>query len=190
MDEDLIVDGEVGDLTEDIIVEETKVDDIKDVPKYTEADVDRIKLQSKAKWKKEEEKRVSEAKKLAEMDAQQKAEFERDQLQAELEELREAKSRSEMLDTARSILKDKKLTIDSALLEVLVVGDAEKTKENIEGFATMFKKAVDAEVLERIKNPNSNKKGTTSSVTKESILAIKDTALRQAKIAENIHLFQ
>ena len=185
MDEDLIVD----------VVEETKKEAGEEgqaTPnlKYSDADIDKIVNEKFAKWQEKKDREISEAKKLAEMDAQQKAEFERDTLQKELEELREAKSRSDMLDTARSILKDKKLTVDSALLEVLVVGDAEKTKENIEGFATMFKKAVDAEVLERIKNPNGNKKGTTSSVTKESILAIKDTALRQAKIAENMQLFQ
>lgn len=48
--------------------------------KYTDADVDAIIDKKFAKWQKDYESKVDEAKKLAEMTAQQKAEFERDKL--------------------------------------------------------------------------------------------------------------
>lgn len=186
MDEDLIVDG-VEETKEGAGEEGQANPDLK----YSDADIDKIVNEKFAKWQEKKDREISEAKKLAEMDAQQKAEFERDTLQKELEELREAKSRSEMLDTARTMLADKKLTVDTKILELLVVKDAEKTKENIEAYATSFKTAVDAAVLERIKNPNGNKKGTTSSpVTKDSIVAVTDVAQMKAKIKENMNLFQ
>ena len=52
--------------------------------KYTDADVDEILNKKFAKWQEQREKAVNEAKKLAEMNAQQKAEYERDKLQKEL----------------------------------------------------------------------------------------------------------
>ncbi|MGI6722575.1 MAG: capsid assembly scaffolding protein Gp46 family protein [Anaerovoracaceae bacterium] len=56
--------------------------DDKEAPKYTDKDVDEIVNRKRAKWQEQQQKAVDEAKKLAQMDAQQKAEYERDQLQS------------------------------------------------------------------------------------------------------------
>lgn len=72
--------------------------------KYTDEDVDRILDKKFAKWQERQQKAVDEAKKLAEMNATQKAEYERDQLQKELDALKKAAATAEMMKTARKML--------------------------------------------------------------------------------------
>ena len=56
--------------------------------RYTDADVDAIISKKFAKWREQHEAKVAEAAKLANMNATQRAEYERDQLQRPLDELR------------------------------------------------------------------------------------------------------
>lgn len=158
------------------------------IAKYTDEDIDRIVGEKFAKWQRKKEEEISEAKKLADMNAQEKAEFERDKIQKELEDLRRANALNEMSSTARSMLKESNLDVEDELLNMLVADDAEQTKTNVDSFVSMFNSAVDKAVLDRIKNPN-EKRGITSTITKKEIMDIKDSELRQQKIKENIHLF-
>lgn len=182
--------------TKDISVEDTKETKV-DVPKedkveekkYTDADIDKIVDAKFAKWQEKKEKEISQAKKLADMNATEKIEYERDELEKELAELRKANTMNEMSGTARSILNEKGIAVEDSLLEILVSDDADKTKANVDSFANMFDKAVEKAVLDKIKNPN-EKRGTKSTVTRDEIMSIKDRNLRQEKIRENIHLFE
>lgn len=62
--------------------EESKADEAKkSEAKYTDEDLDKIISAKFDKWQKQKDKEVSEAQKLAEMTAQEKAEYERDKLQ-------------------------------------------------------------------------------------------------------------
>jgi len=167
---------------------DTKESQNEDDKKYSDEDLDRIINEKFAKWRKKTEEEISEAEKLADMNAQQKAEYERDKLQKELDGLRKANVLNEMKSTARGMLKERNISIEDELVDVLVTEDAEDTKENVERFADMFEEALEKAVIEKIKNPN-EKRGTTSSVTKEEIMSIKDRNLRQQKIKENMHLF-
>lgn len=72
-----------------------------DEPKYTDKDVDEILNRKFAKWQEKQQKAVDEAKKLSAMNAQQKAEYERDKLQKELDEYKRRASLAEMSKTAR-----------------------------------------------------------------------------------------
>ena len=56
--------------------------------RYTDANVDVIISKKFAKWQEQHEAKVAEAAKLAEMNATQRAGYERDQLQRRLDELR------------------------------------------------------------------------------------------------------
>lgn len=120
-------------------------------PKYTDADLDKIISQKFAKWQREQEKAVGEAKKLAEMDAQQKAEYERDKLQKELDELKRKDALAEMSKVARKLLSDENITIPDELLSMMVTTDAKETKAAIDGFAKLFKDSVENAVKERLK---------------------------------------
>lgn len=119
--------------------------------KYTDADIDKIINQKFAKWKEQEQKAVEEAKKLAEMDATQKAEYERDQLKKELEELKHKNALSEMTKVARKMLADKEINAPDELLSLMVTTDAQETKAAIDSFSKLYKEAVEAGVKARLR---------------------------------------
>ena len=158
--------------------------------KYSDEDLDRIISKKFAKWKQDQEKAVDEAKKLADMNAQEKAEYERDKIRKELEDLKNEKILNEMSKTARKMLSDEGINISDDLLANLVTTDAEKTKSVVNDFAKMFKNEVESAVKEALKG-NPPKKGVkNSTITKEEIMAIKNTAERQRMINEHMELFQ
>lgn len=158
--------------------------------RYTEADVNAIIDKKFAEWQKKQQKVVDEAKKLAEMNAQEKAEYERDQLQQELDSLKKQASISEMTRTARKMLSDEGINVPDELVSALVAENAEDTKMAVNNFAKAFTAAVEAAVKDRLKGePPKRGSGSTPTMTKEQILAIKDTDLRQQMMLENRHLF-
>lgn len=158
--------------------------------KYSDEDLDRIISKKFAKWKQDQEKAVDEAKKLADMNAQEKAEYERDKIRKELDELKNEKVLNEMSKTARKMLSDEGINISDDLLANLVTTDAEKTKSVVNDFAKMFKSEVESAVKEALKG-NPPKKGVkNTAITKEQIMAIKNTAERQKMINEHMELFQ
>lgn len=158
--------------------------------KYTDADVDDILNRKFAEWQKKQQKAVDEAQKLAAMNATQKAEYERDQLRKELDELKRVSALSEMSKTARKMLSENGIIVPDELLAVMVTEDAEVTKAAVDGFAQMFTEAVEAAVKERLKGePPRKGSGGAAAMTKEQIMAIKDPELRQKKMLENKELF-
>lgn len=169
---------------------DSKSDDKKDDKKYSDKDLDRIINQKFAKWQKEQDKAVNEAKKLADMNAQQKAEYERDKLQKELDSYKKKDAIAAMSREARKMLSDENISIDDNLLSFIVSDDAEATKKAIGDFAKAFSEAVENAVKERLKGNTPRKSsGSTKPMTKEEIMAIRDPELRQKKMLENKHLF-
>lgn len=162
----------------------------KNTPKYTDKDLDEIIGRRLARWQENQQKAVDEAKKLAEMDATQKAEYERDQLKKELNELKRKSALADMTKEARKMLSDEGINISDELLSVMVTTEAEETKSAIDGFSKAFKEAVEAAVRERLKGePPRRGTGGAASMTREQIAAIKDPELRQKKMLENRHLY-
>lgn len=157
--------------------------------KYTDAEVNSIIDKKFAKWQKEQEQAIDEAKKLADMNAQQKAEFERDKLQKQLDELKRKDTLSEMTKTARTILKNEGVDVDDEILALLVAESAEETQKAVTAFSSMFKSAVDAEVNERLKSTTPKRGTTGTTLTKEQINEIKDPVERRRLIEQNSHLY-
>ncbi len=158
--------------------------------KYTDDDVNKILDKKFAEWQKKQQKAVDEAKKLAEMNATEKAEYERDKLQKELDDLKRQASLSDMTKTARKMLSESGINISDELLSVMVTTDADETKAAIDGFTKAFTEAVETAVKDRLKGePPRKGSGTAPAMTKEQIMAIKDPELRQAKMLENKELF-
>lgn len=129
--------------------------------KYSDADIDKIISKKFAEWQTKKDKEVNEAAKLAEMNAQQKAEYERDKLQKELNELKKANSLAEMQKTARKVLSDEGINVPDELLSLMVTTDAEETKAGIDKFIPLFKDAVEKQVKETIRG-ETPKTGTGS----------------------------
>lgn len=164
--------------------------DSKGTKKYSDAEVDEIINKKFAKWQKEQERKISEAEKLAGMNAQEKAEHERDTLQKELDELKRANSIAEMEKTARTMLHDDGVNVPDEVVSCLIADDADNTKAKVEAFSKAFKEAVQTAVKDALKGkaPATGKGGST--LTKADILKIANRAERQKAIAEHIDLFQ
>lgn len=116
---------------------------------FTQSEVDRIvtdrvkrskdKLRSelfeeaKSKVKAEQD----EAKKLEEMNANQRKKYEDEKRDNELKELRATIQRQNMEKTAMGILKEKGISVDEDVLDLVVADSAEKTAERIDKFAEL-----------------------------------------------------
>lgn len=159
--------------------------------KYTDEDLDKIINKKFAEWQQRQQKAVDEARKLAEMNAQQKAEYERDNLRKELEALKKKDSLAEMTKTARNMLAENSITISDELLSMMVSTEAETTKAAVDSFSEAFKAAVETAVKERLKGntPRRGAFGGVPAMTKEQIMQIHDPELRQRKMLEYKELF-
>ncbi len=163
--------------------------DNKQQPKYTDADVDEIVSKRLAKWEKQQAAKVEEAAKLAEMNAQQKAEYERDKVQKELDEYKRRDTVNAMVAESRRQLSEQGITVSDDILACLVGETAEETKASVDAFSTAFTAAVEDAVKKQLAGKAPAAGVTTKAMTKDEILAIKDPIARQAAIRDNIGLF-
>lgn len=185
------VDGEGANkgATNTTIQTEPKQDDNKQQPKYTDADVDEIVSKRLAKWEKQQAAKVEEAAKLAEMNAQQKAEYERDKVQKELDEYKRRDTVNAMVAESRRQLSEQGIAVSDDILARLVGETAEETKASVDAFSTAFTAAVEDAVKKQLAGKAPAAGVATKTMTKEEILAIKDPITRQAAIRDNIGLF-
>lgn len=168
---------------------EPKQDDNKQQPKYTDADVDEIVSKRLAKWEKQQAAKVEEAAKLAEMNAQQKAEYERDKVQKELDEYKRRDTVNAMVAESRRQLSEQGIAVSDDILARLVGETAEETKASVDAFSAAFTAAVEDAVKKQLAGKAPAAGVATKTMTKEEILAIKDPITRQATIRDNIGLF-
>lgn len=90
--------------------------------------------EAKSKVKAEQD----EAKKLEEMNATQRRKYEDQKRDEELEQLRAKVQRQEMEQTAMGILKEKGISVDQDVLDLVVADTAEVTSDRIEKLATLI----------------------------------------------------
>lgn len=157
---------------------------------YTDEEVDAIIERKFARWKKQREQEVAEAAKLAEMNATQKLEYERDQAQKKLAEYERRDAVRQMTDESRRQLREAGVDVPDDVVSMLVGEDAEATKAAVDGFAEAFKAAVEAEVKRRLAGGAPRAGADAHAMTAEQILAIKDPMERQKTIRENIKKFR
>lgn len=168
---------------------ESKQEDNKQQPKYTDADVDEIVSKRLAKWEKQQAAKVEEAAKLAEMNAQQKAEYERDKVQKELDEYKRRDTVNAMVAESRRQLSEQGIAVSDDILARLVGETAEETKASVDAFSMAFTAAVEDAVKKQLAGKAPAAGVATKTMTKEEILAIKNPIVRQAAIRDNIGLF-
>lgn len=183
-----VVDGEGANKDAATTQAEPKQDN-KQQPKYTDADVDEIISKRFAKWEKQQAAKVEEAAKLAEMNAQQKAEYERDKVQKELDEYKRRDTVNAMVAESRRQLSEQGIAVSDDILARLVGETAEETKASVDAFSTAFTAAVEDAVKKQLAGKAPAAGVATKTMTKEEILAIKDPITRQAAIRDNIGLF-
>lgn len=160
--------------------------------KYTDEDVNNIINRKFAEWEKKQEKekkKKSEAEKLKEMNDQQKADYEREQLEKKVEELMKKETLSQMSRSARGMLQEKGINVSDQLLSMLISEDADTTKASVDSFISLFQAEVGKAVKEALKG-ETPRTGGASGMTKEQIMAVTNRAERQRLIKENINLFR
>ena len=157
--------------------------------KYSDDEVNAILSKKFAKWTAQKEKELDEAQKLAEMDAQQKAEYERDKLKNELAELKRENTLNAMGKTARTMLSEQGVQLPDAMVSILVTEEAESTKNNVDNFVQIFKEAVDVAVNEKLKSGTPKRMAGGKAMTRDEILNISDAEARRKAIQENLELF-
>lgn len=171
-------------------------DDHSDEPekKYTDADIDKIVKDRLARERKAAEKKArqqAEAEKLKNMTAAEKRDAEFEEMKARLATLEAEKNQASMLSTASDILKDAGINVSSKLVGHLIADTADETKANVDEFVKLYNDAVNKGVKAAMKASGSNpKKGGTSTLTREEIMKVKNSAERQKLINENMHLFR
>lgn len=150
--------------------------------------IERRVAQEKKKADEYAKEKAEEAAKLAKMNKDQKAEYEREKLEAELKQLRAEKAMNEMRSEARVMFKNKEIDVSDGLLDIVVSDSAETTKNNVDNLTKILDEMVQKKVQETLRQ-NSPKSFSKSGLSRDEILAIKDDSERQSAIAQNMHLF-
>ncbi|MBO1199111.1 DUF4355 domain-containing protein [Staphylococcus simiae] len=133
---------------------------------------------------------IAEAQKLAKMNKDQQLQYENEKLLKELETYKTKDAKSQMKQEARSMLNQTGIeVVDEDLLDILVTENAEQTKKNVDIFANLLNKMVQANV-EKALRQETPVNYQQSSLSKQDIMAIKDDVERQQAIAKNINLFK
>ena len=117
--------------------------------RYTDEDVDGIINRKFAEWQKKQQKAVDEAKKLAEMNADQKHQYEMEKLQKENAELKRSALRMELGKTATGLLKEHNVDATQDILDFVVGENAEETKERIDRFVSIVQAQLKRAEVER-----------------------------------------
>lgn len=168
--------------------EETKKEEVKtftqeEIDEMVKSNVDRA--VAKALHKADEQRK--EAEKLAAMNAKEKAEYEMNKKQQDLEERERNIQLRELTAEAKDMLIEKGLSSD--LASILDYKDAESVKESINIIEAAINKEAEKQVIERLKGRTPKTKNINSAITKEEIEKIEDGVERRRLIQENIHLF-
>lgn len=165
--------------------------------KYTDKDVDAIIDKKFAAWQAKQDKaiaeavaKVEEAHKLAQMTEKEKLDHEREAERQELAALRAEKAHAEMVGTARTLLKNDGITIPDEIINVLVTDNAETTSAAVKAFSAMYQNAVNEGVKAQVAGSEPKKGAVASGLSKEEIMAEKDTNKRLQLIEENMQAFE
>lgn len=151
-------------------------------------DVDSIIKSKHARWQKELEQEKNEAARLAKLNEKERQAEEAKKRQSELDEREKAIQLAELrIETKKQLSED---GLPETFTDMVLTEDADQIKANITEMRKAFDEAVEAEVNKRLvqKRPRvgSSNGGT---ITKESIMAIKDDEERARLISENRNLF-
>lgn len=121
--------------------------------KYTDEDVNKIVSQKFAKWQREKDEAIEEAKKLEKMNKEQRDEHERQKLEEELAEYKRKDQYHSLSREATNMLREHGITADDDLLGMIVKDTAEDTQTAVNSFVTLF----NAKVEEGVKQALSGK---------------------------------
>lgn len=168
--DDTAVAAEPG-TAENLNVDKAAADTGKEAPKpekkYTDDDVDKIVSKRLAREREQAKKEKEEAEKLAEMNAQQKAEYKLAEAEKRIAELERKESLAEMTKVARKMLSESDINASDELLAMLVTPDAQETKTAIDAFSKLYKEAVESGIKARLRGEAPRRSSGTDSPVSE-----------------------
>ena len=130
----------------------------------------------------------SEGERLAKLTKDERAKEEEAKRLADLEAREKAIAVKELRIETQSLLSDEGLPIE--FLDVVMADTAESVKENIASIRKAFDEAVEKRVNERLTQDKPRRGATAGAMSKAEIMAVKDVNERQKLIAENLELFR
>ena len=146
----------------------------------------------RAKWEDEQaeiiEQAKSEGERLAKMTKDERAKEEEARRIQAIEERERVLAEKEMRVATQTLLSEEGLPVE--FLDFVISETAEVTKEKIGLLRSVFDKAVESRVDERLAQKAPRKGTGPVSLTKAEIMAVEDDEQRQALIAANIGLFK
>lgn len=179
---------------EDKSKEETNEDYDNEVKTFTQEEVDKIVKERLSRVKKNTftqddiekivKDRLDEAEKLKNMNAKDKADYEKQKLEAEINQLRAEKVRYGLEKEASTMLADKKITADETILSFVVKEDADKTKEAVEKFTALMDELVNKAVKEALRQDTPKSNNSTNKTKTEAEL-IAEQFNNKNKVKEN-----
>ena len=122
-----------------------------DTAKYTDEQVNEIINRKFAKWKSDQEAQRSEAEKLAQMDDDQKTNYELDKAKSQAAELQDKLARYDMEKTARGLFETANIAVTDDDIGLVTTSDAETTKANVDrliDFSKRIRAAAEKEFLQ------------------------------------------
>ena len=130
----------------------------------------------------------SEGERLAKLTKDERAKEEEAKRLADLEAREKAIAVKELRIETQSLLSDEGLPIE--FLDVVMADTAESVKENIASIRKVFDEAVEKRVNERLTQDKPRRGATAGAMSKAEIMAVQDAKERQKLIAENLELFR
>ena len=130
----------------------------------------------------------SEGERLAKLTKDERAKEEEAKRLADLEAREKAIAVKELRIETQSLLSDEGLPIE--FLDVVMADTAESVKDNIASIRKVFDEAVEKRVNERLTQDKPRRGATAGAMSKAEIMAVQDVNERQKLIAENLELFR
>lgn len=130
----------------------------------------------------------SEGERLAKLTKDERAKEEEAKRLADLEAREKAIAVKELRIETQSLLADEGLPIE--FLDVVMADTAEAVKDNITSVRKVFDEAVEKRVNERLTQDKPRRGATAGAMSKAEIMAVTDVNERQKLIAENLELFR
>ncbi|HIZ67877.1 MAG TPA: DUF4355 domain-containing protein [Candidatus Streptococcus faecavium] len=130
----------------------------------------------------------SEGERLAKLTKDERAKEEEAKRLADLEAREKAIAVKELRIETQSLLSDEGLPIE--FLDVVMADTAESVKDNIASIRKVFDEAVEKRVNERLTQSKPRRGATAGAMSKAEIMAVQDANERQKLIAENLELFR
>lgn len=163
---------------------------------FTRAEIGKMLAAERAKWEDEQAEIIEQAKEQAKSEGERLAKMTKDERAKEeearriqaIEERERVLAEKEMRVATQTLLSEEGLPVE--FLDFVISETAEVTKEKIGLLRSVFDKAVESRVDERLAQKAPRKGTGPVSLTKAEIMAIENDEERQRAIAENIQLFR